>query len=397
MAHSNIGASGAERWFNCPGSVALCEQIPERKNSAASVKGTVAHMLAEEALRHLQAGVQPELPDEGTVITESGFDITVDAAMIAGVEVYLETIKSYINKYRLLYSHDLRVEVPFNLTTVDKNAFGTCDAVLVVPFDRIIILDYKNGYNTVEVDDNKQLMYYALGAYYDLPDRDRADIVRIEMVIIQPNARHIDGPVREQVITVDRLLAFEGELCRAVERTKAVSAPLASGKWCQWCSAKAICPEMRKELGRRAKLDFDRVDSESIEEQLPAPASLDPTRLAVLMENATLLKDWCDDILKIAKESAERGIDIPGYKLVTTWGHRKWVDEDAVITAFEPDLGEAIYTKKLRSPAQVEKLLKKRKGEVEAFTTKPETGKTLVPISDSREARASRAVEDFSS
>ena len=81
--------------------------------------------------------------------------------------------------------HDLRVEVKFDLTHIDAEAFGTCDAVIVAPMNRIIVVDYKHGKgHAVEVENNHQLQYYALGAYYALPASDQCDIEYVEMVIV---------------------------------------------------------------------------------------------------------------------------------------------------------------------------------------------------------------------
>ena len=49
MKHSNLGASGAERWFNCSASVKLQEGIPSVSSEAAK-EGTLAHELAEQIL-----------------------------------------------------------------------------------------------------------------------------------------------------------------------------------------------------------------------------------------------------------------------------------------------------------------------------------------------------------
>lgn len=49
MAHAKLSPSSASRWLNCPGSVALCENLPDSSSSAA-LEGTVAHALAAHCL-----------------------------------------------------------------------------------------------------------------------------------------------------------------------------------------------------------------------------------------------------------------------------------------------------------------------------------------------------------
>ena len=82
--HSEIGASGAKRWMNCPGSVRLCRTIPN-ESSAAAEEGTAAHELAETCLKSGQDAV--EFIDR----TVHGF--TVDEDMAEAVQVYLDYIR----------------------------------------------------------------------------------------------------------------------------------------------------------------------------------------------------------------------------------------------------------------------------------------------------------------
>ena len=49
--HAKLSASSAFRWINCPGSVALADQLPAPGSSAYADEGTLAHALAELKLR----------------------------------------------------------------------------------------------------------------------------------------------------------------------------------------------------------------------------------------------------------------------------------------------------------------------------------------------------------
>lgn len=48
--HSIIGASSLYRWGECPGSIRLCKDLPNRTNEYAEL-GTLAHDVAEKILR----------------------------------------------------------------------------------------------------------------------------------------------------------------------------------------------------------------------------------------------------------------------------------------------------------------------------------------------------------
>ena len=51
MSHSNIvGGSTAKRVINCPGSVALCQQVPPKPSSKYADEGTLLHNVMAEIL-----------------------------------------------------------------------------------------------------------------------------------------------------------------------------------------------------------------------------------------------------------------------------------------------------------------------------------------------------------
>jgi hypothetical protein len=81
-----------------------------------------------------------------------------------------------------------------------------------------------------------------------------------------------------------------------------------------------------------------------------------------------------------------RGEDFAGYKLVEGRSTRAWLNEDTAAqvllkSGLEPD---TLYTKKLISPAQAEKVLKKDKGILSELISKSDGKPTLVPSCDKR-------------
>ena len=115
------------------------------------------------------------------------------------------------------------------------------------------------------------------------------------------------------------------------------------------------------------------------------------------MKNVATIRDWCDSIVSLCINSADRGQEVTGYKFVESFGRRRWKDEAAVEAKYKDEFGERIFKKKLHSPAQLEKVLgKDRKSELAELVETPVTGKSLVPIDDARPAVASGAAADFS-
>lgn len=387
--HSKIGASSCERWWNCPGSVAESAKYDAPATSSYAAQGTAAHELAEDCLLR---NVKPERRLYDTIEIEckvSGklHEIEVTDDMVAAVSEYLYYIKSELLR---LPSGKLQIEQQLSLSHLHPDAFGTADAVIVSPFE-LVVIDYKHGAGVkVSIKDNKQALYYAVGAYQALSDEQKAFITTIKTAIVQPRVE-AEKPYSEAIYTVEELLKFQGELKTAMGATAKPEAPLVVGSHCRWCVAKMNCKAQHTMVQESARIKFGLAPQKP-----PKPEDLTPEQLAVVLKQADLVKDWCDEVVKYAKKRAENGQEIPGYKLVEKQGHRKWLDEETIIERYTPEFGDKIYTKKLLSPAQMEKLLKsKRKSEIQDLYHKPVTGATLVPLTDERKAKGSKALETF--
>ena len=177
--HSKIGASGCERWWQCPGSVALSENVPKVPPSQAALQGTAAHWLAEHCFKK---NYKPEVYfDRELGHPEEGVDpFYVDEDMVDAVQLYLDTIQGVIakspnTKYRggveKPCPHDFHaIEAKVALTHMDPGAFGTADFVHYSRLNKeLTVVDFKYGAGIpVDVINNKQLLYYALGAYWTL-------------------------------------------------------------------------------------------------------------------------------------------------------------------------------------------------------------------------------------
>jgi hypothetical protein len=387
--HSPIGASSCERWWNCPGSVSLIAALPQVNDANIySATGTVAHMLGEKILNYIIKGrTTPELfngflQDEiGRTYVQDGFEVEVTEKMTDNVSDYVTLVILLVRGNRIRWSQ-VSPEIRFALTHIDKEAFGTCDVTLHAPFNKIVIVDYKNGTKPVSAVGNKQLQYYGLGAYYRLPEMDRTQIQSIETYICQPNSRD-EQTLKKAVITPGELADFEEGLTQAVYRVRQGDQTLQVGDWCTWCKAKAFCPEYAKQLTAKTQLPLlSQVTVEKV--SLPSPASLSVDQVKLIMDNADDIKSWCDSVLGFGRGLAERGMMIPGYKWIETKKHRRWINESQVAEAFELELGDLIYTKKVKSPVQLEKVLKKRKDELIPYYEIPPNDKKLVREDDPR-------------
>lgn len=364
-AHSVLGASASHRWMACPGSVRLSADIPEGPPSEHALEGTAAHELAETCLN-------------------SGKDAVALACnkwpveMTSYVQVYLDHVRAQPGT--------LYVEQRFTLERLNPPAdmFGTADAVVWDEDNRrLFVGDLKYGRGVVvEVEENPQLMYYALGAVLALNVRPD----EITVCIVQPRADHPDGPIREWTFSWDRLVAFKQELLEKAELAMMDDSPIGPvGEHCKWCRAKAICPAQMSNAVTVAQDEFALAP----DARLPEPSQLTEDQILLVLDKAKYVEDWFSSIREYVKERLERGEEVPGWKLVDKRASRVWADEaEAEAWLRQRFRVSDIYTKKLLSPYQAEQLVKDRpRLEVpEDLIYRKVSGTNLVPESNPKPA-----------
>lgn len=377
-AHSALGASSAERWMNCPGSIRLIRQVPPQPSSTYADEGTAAHQVCEKALI---AGVDA-VEYAGTTERVREEEFSVDDEMVDAVQVYLDTIRADIEPGDVLM-----VEKKFDLGFIKDGMFGTNDASVYKPAARrLIVYDFKYGRGyAVSAENNSQLKYYGLGSAYEV----RSPVDTVELVIVQPRA----GGVRRWSLPFEDLFAWSGELLNAAEATEDPEAHLSAGSWCKWCPAAAVCPEIHKQALETAKRDF---------EDVPVPAeTLSLEDLARVLDRLAMFKAWANSVEAYALRQAEGGYEIPGYKLTPKRAMRNWVDADKAAETLSSEYSvtdEELYTRKIKTPAQIEKLLGKPAfAGLSDHVEKKSTGNNLVPISDPSPTALPSAKSDFES
>jgi hypothetical protein len=107
--------------------------------------------------------------------------------------------------------------------------------------------------------------------------------------------------------------------------------------------------------------------------ELPRIENISPAQFKIYLDNADLLESWLAAIKSQAFSSMARGIIIDGYELTEGLGNREWRDAKEVEKMYGGTV--EIYDRKLKSPAQLEKLVSKK--ELEPFTKRESTGKKI--------------------
>jgi hypothetical protein len=117
--------------------------------------------------------------------------------------------------------------------------------------------------------------------------------------------------------------------------------------------------------------------------------SLPIDQIALQLSQADMIEDYIKDLRALATQMLENGQPVPGFKLVAKRGTRQWADEDKVVKWADKnklDIAD-VWESKLKSPAQLEKVLKKNKIELPSeLVVSVSSGSTLAPESDSRPA-----------
>lgn len=370
-AHSALGASGAERWMNCPGSVALLKRLRievETEEADYQALGTHAH----EALAHCtEQGVEA-----WEAIGQPFHGIKLEPDIAEAIQVELDERAALI---RLLgeagtYGVEYRISDP----AVHEKFFGTVD-FWWRDGTRGGVRDYKNGMLLVEVEHNPQVLYYAYGLlrspYFD-------GVEELELVICQPRAFHPGGPVRRW--TCSRWFIenwAETELKPAMAAAD-LEGSLQAGEWCRFCPAKLVCPLVTGVFGAMATASIsDQVttsDEELARQMLLVPPAEAYIKALKLETFARMLK----------------GRLLDGQKLVQKKADRVWKKEAGEIlrARFGAD---ALTEPELKSPAQIDKLPGGKEFAKE-WAYKPDTGLTMAKIDDPRtEVRVRPGSETF--
>jgi len=390
MSHSTIGPSAASRWMNCPGSVALCATLPKRSSSYAD-EGSAAHALAEKyfapgGIIDLNKYIGLWLVQnqrEWTLVKskpQGGVVYEITQEMVDAITVYTDHIDSIESEHKYF-------EQKLDIGWVHPGIFGTMDCG-ILDGDMLHVCDYKHGAGVaVEVENNPQMMIYALGAIGK--DARKSNVKTVRLTIIQPRKPHPDGLVRYWDIDTSDLMDWaENVLIPAAKATELENAPFVPGeKQCRWCEAgrQSKCPAL---LGTVQDVSGMSLVSPIVDApRLPDPSSLTPADKARVLSLAGLLETWIENVRASALEEAQQGVQFPGLKLVHKITRRRWRDEAAVSAGLQPVLGDEIWETKLRSPSQIEKMLGKGgKEQLAPFTESPVGDLTLVPDTDRRRA-----------
>lgn len=395
--HAKLSPSGAHRWARCSGSLALEAAYPDTSSKFAD-EGTAAHELASIALTE----GKDVAAYRGRRFTVGHSTYEANQEMVEAIQVYVDAVNAAAQGHQLLVEQ--RVEFSSFVGVPDQ--FGTSDAVILTN-DEIQVHDLKYGKGVVvSAENNEQLRLYALGALNEYSVM--GDFKKVRMVIHMPRLNYVS----EETITVDELLQFADWIKERATRAMdcitvgATTDDLTPGeKQCRFCKHKANCEALRNQVLATVADDFvDITQPDQVASKLHAAEErievADNQHIATLMPHLDLIEGWCKAVRARAESELLAGHDVPGYKLVQgKRGNRQWSDEDEAEQTLKGMRlkKEEMYTFKVISPTQAEKVLKqspRRWNKVQNLISQSEGKPSVAPESDKRPALVIQATAD---
>ena len=348
--HYKYGGSTASRTLACPSWVDAAAKAPEQRASAFAEEGTMLHELAEQIL----LGDDPSLDH-------------LDQEQLDRLNAAIDGWDDICREYKI---SDFDPEETIEIT---PDVGGTCDIVGWSLPDDVVIADFKFGQGiVVKAVGNSQLLFYAM-----LVEHKRGrPFNSLTCSIIQPiPTRDGHDTVSNWAVPLDMYELFKKNFWAATQKKG-----LRAGDHCQWCPAAPYCDE---KTGKAAAA-------------LLASADL-AAKLSDNLAKALELETWISEVKKEAHSQMELGTKLDGFKLVDKRAFRKWGDEEAVEQALRNNKkikADEMYTKKLISPAQAEKVFKKKGvdfNKVGAYIKSVSSGTTLAREDDPRPETISAA------
>ena len=368
--HALLSPSSSHRWLNCTPSARLEENIPST-GSAASEEGTVAHELAEHAIRKYLAGEYTPLLDELPVPDE----IRSNKYYSLEMEHYVTDYVCYVcDTYELEEGvKKMSIERKFDLTTYVPECFGSCDCDIVGnTVLNIIDLKYGKGVQ-VDANGNSQLMMYAIGVLNSLEPSHRAKIEKVRMHIAQVrlgNYSVFEMSARDLTHWAIHVLRPTAEKAFAGQGETRV------GSHCKFCKFKAQCRAQRDALVNEFETHGE-TKALSLEE------------IGDILNKADMFTDWLASVKQFAMSEALSGKHINGWKLVEGRSTRVIKDEaEALKRLTEAGFDrEALINTKIKGIGDLERTVGKRPLTVllDDVIIKPQGAPTLAPESDKRE------------
>lgn len=305
MKHYTFGGSTAARTIYCPAWIQRSADIPRSSGSSeAAREGSMLHEVMEQCRLE---GLEPSNL-LGYVYTEKETDYSLEFGSqghhIELAEIAYNTLEKHLDDLEI---DQFDIE-PFVEIVKDKIG-GSIDYLgLSEDGKTVLVADYKFGRSEVSAEANKQLLFYALGAMID--PRTKQFFAKAEKVVLSIIQPKVAGVLSSWSCDVKDLAVFKATYLKAVEQAESDNPIARPGGHCHFCPARPYCED--EKLGAVRAVLLDPKKTKDLEEALK------------LVDQ---VEEWAKTVKQEAHTQLERGVYIPGWKLVGKRATNQWKDE----------------------------------------------------------------------
>lgn len=359
--HAKYSPSTLSRLITCPASAMMIETHGKNETSSYADEGTMLHEVVHYCMLN---GLSAKEYREGSLTKEQ--EVLVEDCIH-----YFDDVIDFIPE-----NHLVSYEVKTDLNYIGlPDCGGTADVRIRTP-ERVDIIDWKFG-GGVEVSpiQNVQLMAYAAGSFSSVEQ-----LISCPLIVL-----HVGQPRMEAFtswsLTGENLYDWVTYTLKpAIELAESDNPPFVPGvEQCRWCAGPAC--------KARGEMVTDRA-VDTFKKYAVKPHLLSNEQLSEMLTKAFFVEQYVKDLKNYALGRALSSQGFPGYKVVNGRSNRKWVDEEeAGRWLIDQGYTEVeLYTEKLKSCAQIEKLdgTLKKDPEFQALIYKPPGKPTLVHEDDPR-------------
>lgn len=377
LEHSPLGGSAAHRFMTCGASFLLQKQLIEAGQfenieSEYAKLGTAAHELGATALAE---GVEPyEYLGQEFDGYIAGWPDGID---LDAVQIYFNDCMSIITNRKECGT--ILLETTIKAPHIHPLFKGTVDFGFWSLTDGVYLRDYKNGAGIgVAAAGNRQLLYYAFlmimsDGDLQLAPRD----LPVNLGIVQPNFYGVFEEPDVWITTLGEVLDWGHNVL--LPRMNALTSQIdlldtdyVPGSHCQFCPVLLDCKVMQRAFREFAEASEDFI------------VMLTDTELDHYYSQREYARRFMNALEETVRARLIGGSNIPSAKLVEKRVNRVW--KPGAAAALQAAFGEAAYeTKKIKTPAAIEKLSSRGKEMALEYGYKPESNAlSVAPLSDPR-------------
>ena len=322
----HIRCSGLARPMVCAGFVFL-QNLPEMGDTDATKEGTAAGEYLERMLTKQPLG---NVATNGVYFNDD-------------MKFYLTPIYQDImsrSSTPIMCEHEIDWQTRSGVWIK-----GHPDIAFVDLDGNLCIEDLKYGWGIVEVEENWQLLGYAIG---EVIRRGQA-FNEIRLTIHQPRPHHEDGPSRQWYISYGQLLDYKEKIEKRMDDLTDGKKEFQTSNQCKYCpGAGEACTAFNRLFYRALEVSTEFYQDSITEDELSR--QLDQIKRA-----EEVIKIKKDSLTELGVLRVKQGKIIPGYIQEKSYGNRTWRDGVSP-ESIRMMTGKNAIQESFMTPAKVEKL-----------------------------------------